>query len=1522
MTPSTDRHQTRSGPSSHRYQDGPIRISHTHSLEHFVPAPQEFTQGNIALATSHIGKLSEMRRMQSIPDSSWSHSQSLSPNTSPEASYGRQEMASSLSVPSSPSQRANTSVVRFENNPITRSSASPPRKDPVRKYSEPLKSALTVPSGGRPKSQSQARPPQTIHSAANRAQELRRKALKLLDLYGRIAENVYSGKFLDHPDNQWLVSEALTCWGDFESFKVERLFDQNPYHQHFIQVEDYLSGIASTSKTSVSFDEIAKSVLVANCAIFVHYTWNLPDEARRQVSQNGTAWPVRSLSEMKEAWEVFWPLIVPSNPTSTELSTTYFLDCYLELCTQAFSAYRLALHYKITQGQLSSEMADAESAVDLEEIMKADPVEIALRHGKLAFETQQTQTKASQLSAPQAADLWQSMSSERVRVLEDAGYDVDFIRSTFTPLETAVALTDLVKAILSAKLSASPEATSQSLDSDVNMPPILTENQVERIYAPATISSQGSQSGVELLSIASSGGQTFQQGSRKPRPRPPSSVSSADNVDSPSPIKSLRLPGNTAYGPFASTPLESQKRAPVATSSSSVSDYSDFDSLDKDEYASQRAQWLAELFAQEDEMSDEEQSDGSSALLSPQDDFGNQSDSDDSQSTVTTSLNPLDDLMGLGSRSSRSLLSDAIDQGPQAYSSDNEAHTPTMAQSYSPSHRAKESPEQISFDSSSLSPVSDGSTQRTLRELLAQHLRYQGSEVSLTPESQGSDFDTLSIDSQTQGALNVPSTPDAFFSGSMQRQPSNARRRAQLPAPALSDSQLAVDSRSNRARFRSPQRHREVLRVRQGRIVREAVTGETPNLFKATGQGERLFRFGSQESSDSDVFLQRREKPQKDRQRNGQTRFTETGKRLTAPGQEQKPQASEDSHSDDSEASQIESNEIAPTANARYRLPPSRQPRNPLICVEIPAAPAQRRRARSKALHRGDSGINEVQNSLSRMKVASNPAAGQASRPASIVEFHFDVSYNDDIPEHFVAGVANALNDSDAVQGRSGREISQSRQIARSSIQLNEAERARIDELMQLDGHGAGEFEGDNDPELTAIRKQLTLEYWFARERPGIEHLPHPRPSGPSPASGERNPHRDVVLGVSPPMTTERQSPADQSRGEETRFVLSQDTASAADTGEEVNVSTAPSGSQVPETQTVDAAAASSDPEDEDFVPTRQKTKRRRVDVGIENGDSVAGTNLQDEGSPATASRNRSTSQAPKRSRKRGSGSGNRGVGHRLAAIRTPSERASDRSKNLWTTEETECFLTTMYQLARLKRENPHYKIYSEILSRHGKFGSESRILARRDNIALKDKARSELWRMRREGQVIPYWKNLYWTKVFDREKTGAAPAPTRIHQKTGQPQKPKGPPKLTYPSNYTIESQPHDVNHGSDGNEEGNPTMEANSSDPIANLEAALDSATLARQDGTSAAQADQDGASADHVERLRRGPSEEKSLERADDILVHSPLVSDDEENAAEGLGEANDIETQTSRSTLSPPRRRSSRLTRNNFGSIGAH
>lgn len=87
--------------------------------------------------------------------------------------------------------------------------------------------------------------------------------------------------------------------------------------------------------------------------------------------------------------------------------------------------------------------------------------------------------------------------------------------------------------------------------------------------------------------------------------------------------------------------------------------------------------------------------------------------------------------------------------------------------------------------------------------------------------------------------------------------------------------------------------------------------------------------------------------------------------------------------------------------------------------------------------------------------------------------------------------------------------------------------------------------------------------------------------------------------------------------------------------------------------------------------------------------------------------------------------------------------------RRFWTEEETRCLISCLEDLAQEStkgRISPN--IYATVLSRHGPNGSISRTLSQRNNLQLKDKARTELQRMQRNGDPTPLWASLFLPRL------------------------------------------------------------------------------------------------------------------------------------------------------------------------------
>ncbi|PWN87168.1 hypothetical protein FA10DRAFT_281928 [Acaromyces ingoldii] len=90
-----------------------------------------------------------------------------------------------------------------------------------------------------------------------------------------------------------------------------------------------------------------------------------------------------------------------------------------------------------------------------------------------------------------------------------------------------------------------------------------------------------------------------------------------------------------------------------------------------------------------------------------------------------------------------------------------------------------------------------------------------------------------------------------------------------------------------------------------------------------------------------------------------------------------------------------------------------------------------------------------------------------------------------------------------------------------------------------------------------------------------------------------------------------------------------------------------------------------------------------------------------------------------------------------------------------WTEEETQCLHRALEKLIKKRANDPSYQIYAEVLNRHGSRGSTNTILRLRNNVQIKDKARNELLRMDKVGQVLPSWADLLFPTLLNEESGG-----------------------------------------------------------------------------------------------------------------------------------------------------------------------
>ena len=123
-----------------------------------------------------------------------------------------------------------------------------------------------------------------------------------------------------------LTTEVERNWQPFESFKTHQLMELADYRQGFIDVEDVIRSLPGR-KVPRGLEE---ALHIANCAVFLHYLWNLPT-SRTQAGPS-RIWSFRSLSQLQDGWRCFLQFILTKeHPLSDEV-----LGAYLEVSTQVY----------------------------------------------------------------------------------------------------------------------------------------------------------------------------------------------------------------------------------------------------------------------------------------------------------------------------------------------------------------------------------------------------------------------------------------------------------------------------------------------------------------------------------------------------------------------------------------------------------------------------------------------------------------------------------------------------------------------------------------------------------------------------------------------------------------------------------------------------------------------------------------------------------------------------------------------------------------------------------------------------------------------------------------------------------------------------------------------------------------------------------------------------------------------------------------------------------------------------------
>ncbi|KAL9931783.1 hypothetical protein V8E36_009333 [Tilletia maclaganii] len=207
-------------------------------------------------------------------------------------------------------------------------------------------------------------------------------------------------------------------------------------------------------------------------------------------------------------------------------------------------------------------------------------------------------------------------------------------------------------------------------------------------------------------------------------------------------------------------------------------------------------------------------------------------------------------------------------------------------------------------------------------------------------------------------------------------------------------------------------------------------------------------------------------------------------------------------------------------------------------------------------------------------------------------------------------------------------------------------------------------------------------------------------------------------------------------------------------------------------------ASVAREEEDEDEeeadeeLPRRIKAKSKKKPVEVDEGEEEE-EEEQDEledSSVASSSRKKKKKALSKQKR--------------LEArdkYKPKSYKVATGARRFWTEAETDCLMAALhkYTFLRVLGKRPKgqhkgvYPVYDLIIKKHGPRGTKSHDLARRTNVQLKDKARSELERMRREHQTLPYWKKILFPSLFKdmkrKDKVEKIPAEMDISEDEGQ---------------------------------------------------------------------------------------------------------------------------------------------------------
>ncbi|PWN26358.1 hypothetical protein BDZ90DRAFT_233486 [Jaminaea rosea] len=1087
-----------------------------------------------------------------------------------------------------------------------------------------------------------------------RCHALATNALAVLAFYARLVDE-------DNFTSAQTLSEMRRNWEPFDSYKTNQLLENAQYHHHFIDADEVARSLLSDHHHDEGLPlGFRETMLIANCATFLHYIWSLPSSPSS--SSTPTTWPCRNVAEMQDAWRVFLRHIVPyDRPLSDDV-----LEHHLELSTQVYIARLTQLH---SDRHASRDELEDEADGELDELLGPSSLDSVL-----AARRQQSKRK---LQAH-----WIELTDKRAIIVDGIAYDAKALRTAFPLAQMALDITPFILDIVSqveeqvagyqephllGRLFANhpsnplspppppaplgrvlPPGAAQPVDSQA----FASQREAwlrELMDSQSQASRGGGEDGSIVMSGISGWGAASQAGSAS------DFLEAQDRMDIYQelvanergiPQARQRRSQSRQLGP---TILRRGSRAP-----SSGADYaSDFSVSTSVALRAMREESQQSQFSRERSI------------------FGYDLSGRSSSSSRSGSEPPLP--IPIRRKALRELQEEAVSEGSPSSSSRQRSDS-EPALSTPVRQEALRELQAVNAPSSRLRRHRELSISTPVRR---EALRELEGEADGRPASPPRDSPRRSSESDTpvpipvrRAALHeleadVPpsSPPSGPFAAAIQQ------RRASGSGGTVARSPTATG-----------------IQVRQGRLVRGPATAGPSRFNDRSAAGEREMRFDSQEDEEmsEDIFLEQQRQRQRRQQRDrGGSTYRKRGRR-GARGERLEERVDEGEPEAEAEEEMIEWPE---------------PPRKPLpFSVIVP---------------RMDMPGGPVPLSLP-IDAEGQPAEAALQLEDAPAQPHIQTTTT----PHATVVTATTISDADRIRLEEWRA---------ATSQGGEAD--------------AGGFEEDDNPVLIAARNQLTLEYWFARVRPGLENLPTPRPQANFQAAvaeairirkSGKNPAREAVLrphlvGIAIEDGQEGEGDERQGEGDEQDEQGDEGEAEAEpievednSRDDEERVAAQLSASQWRAKQESDASSdedqssdqldAGNEDEDADFRPNR--TRR-------------AGASQQQR------SRSHASASAPAASQQ---------------SLPTSSQR---RNKDPWTSNEISTLLTSLYALARFKEVDPHYQVYAQVLSRHGRTGSESQVLAKRNNTDLKAQARVELWRMRDAGETIPYWKRLLMPRVF-----------------------------------------------------------------------------------------------------------------------------------------------------------------------------